>query len=309
MALVTYGPIVSNARKKIGGIVATKGHAGNFLRSKVAPIQPRTTAQRNVRANFTALAKTWQTLGALAIASFNALAASVKKKDRLGNSVTSTGFQLFMSLSRNLLSVPSYAPLTTAPASLVATSPGTLAAVAGPGGTQVLGAVTVTGPNAVYAITSYAGPPPEVGQTITIAAYATGGNNVTGKITAIAAAFASLTLATTTQVTEALGTGTGTAALAMQITPTTYPATGEVALVFAAAGISAGRSFVGKAYRLIQVFGIIATPPAIPYDITANYLAKFGTPSVGKAIPILVKHVNGTSGAAGIPTAALPLFT
>ena len=102
MALVTYGPIVSDARKKIGGVVATKGHAGNFMRKKVSPIQPRTQSQRNVRSSFTAISKLWA--GGLSgnVAGWNAFAKATPKKDRFGNSVTLTGLQLFQSLSRNL---------------------------------------------------------------------------------------------------------------------------------------------------------------------------------------------------------------
>lgn len=125
MALVTYGPIVSNARKKIAGVVATKGHAGNFMRNKVAPIQPRTQSQRNVRSNFTSLAKSWGALTAAQIAGWNALAKSTPLKDRLGNSVTLTGLQMYMRLNRNLTTVNT-AAISAPPATLTATAPGTL---------------------------------------------------------------------------------------------------------------------------------------------------------------------------------------
>src|SRR5208337_1347590 len=133
MALVVYGPIVSDARRKIAGVVATKGHAGNFMRKKSSPIQPRTQAQRNVRANFSANSKNWATLTAAAIASFNALAKATPKKDRFGNTVTLTGMQLYQQLSRNITTV-SGTPLTTAPASLTEGSAGALTVVTSAGG-------------------------------------------------------------------------------------------------------------------------------------------------------------------------------
>src|SRR5208337_1558278 len=105
MALVVYGPIVSDARRKIAGVVATKGHAGSFMRKKVSPTQPRTAAQRTVRANFTAISKHWQTIGAAVIAAFNALAKATPLKDRFGASVTLTGAQLYMRLNRALFQI------------------------------------------------------------------------------------------------------------------------------------------------------------------------------------------------------------
>jgi hypothetical protein len=307
MALVTYGPIVSNARKKIAGVVATKGHAGNFLRTKVAPIQPRTTAQRNVRANFTALAKMWQTIGATAIAAFNALAATTKKKDRLGNAVTPTGMQLFMSLNRALQQINATAyPLTTPPPNLVATSPGTLVADTVPACTLVLGAVTISGTNAVYAVTAVTGGPPIVGSSLTTTGYATAGNNVTDQeINAYDPIGMTVSVTKTTQVAEPAGVGAGAVDRGPVITPNNYPAVGEAAVVFAAAPISAGKTFVGKVYRFMAYFGTPATPASEPYDISAAYAAKFGSFTAGKTIPVLVKHVSFTTGAAGIPTATM----
>lgn len=229
MAKVVYGPIVSDARKKIAGVVATKGHAGNFMRKKVSPIQPRTQSQRNVRSDFTGHAKGWQGLGASVIAGFNALAKATPKKDRFGNSVTLTGFQLFVSLSRNIDTVAG-TPLTAVPASLVASSPGTLTVTATSGGTP-----------------------------------------------------------------------------ALSVTPTTYPPTGEAAAIYGAAQISAGRTFVGKVYRLLLVVPYNVSPA--PYNVLATYVAKFGALVSGKNVPILVKNINTTTGAAGTPSAALQVAT
>jgi hypothetical protein len=230
MALVQYGPIVSDARKKIAGVVATKGHAGNFMRKKVSPIQPRTSSQRNVRAVFSSISKAWQTITATAIAAFNALAKATPKKDRFGNTVTLTGAQLYMSLNRNLQQIAAAAyPLTAAPGALTATSPGTLTATA------------------VHS---------------------------TGVIT---------------------------------ITPAAYPATGEAAVVFAGPPISPGKTFVGKNFKFVAYFGTISVPPAVPYVITTPYAALFGAFTAGKKISVLVKHVNFTTGAAGIPNSVTPI--
>ena len=163
MAKVVYGPIVSDARKKIGGIVATKGHAGNFMRKKVSPIQPRTQAQMVVRSQFSAHSKNWALLTAPVIAAFNALAKSIPKKDRFGASVTQTGLQLYQGLSRNIDTVEG-TPLTAAPASLVASTPGDLTVVA----THNHGTFTVVPthyPLTGEAAAVYAGPPIGLGKS------------------------------------------------------------------------------------------------------------------------------------------------
>jgi hypothetical protein len=115
MAKVVFGPLVTDVRKKISGVVFSKAHFGAYTRKKVSPVQPRTTAQRAVRANFTATSKAWSgTLSATERATFVALAASLTKKDHFGQSYTQTGAQLYMSITRNLHTI-GLAPLTSAP--------------------------------------------------------------------------------------------------------------------------------------------------------------------------------------------------
>jgi hypothetical protein len=126
MAKILFGPLISDARKKIAGVVFTKAHAGAFVRKKTSPVQPRSTAQRSVRANFTANSKEWSgTLTAAERATFVSLAATITKKDKLGQSYTPTGAQLYQSIARNLhtLGLP---PLSTAPTSLLASDLGGL---------------------------------------------------------------------------------------------------------------------------------------------------------------------------------------
>lgn len=164
MALVQYGPIVSDARKKIGGIVATKGHAGNFMRKKVSPIQPRTQAQRNVRADFTANSKAWSQLTQTNIAGWNALAKATPKKDRFGNTVTLTGLQLYQSLSRNLTTV-GQPPVATPPATLTASTPGTLTIVSTSGGSPALTVTPTNYPAATESAAIFASPQLSPGKT------------------------------------------------------------------------------------------------------------------------------------------------
>ena len=64
MAKILFSAVVGDARKKIGGVVFTKGSTGAVVRRKVSPTQPRTQDQRNVRASFSSLSKNWATAAA-----------------------------------------------------------------------------------------------------------------------------------------------------------------------------------------------------------------------------------------------------
>jgi len=163
MALVQYGPIVSDARRKIGGVVATKGHAGNFMRKKVSPIQPRTQIQRNVRASFTANSKAWSAGLSGNVAGWNAVAKATPIKDRFGNSVTLTGLQLYQRLSRNLATLGLTA-VATPPASLVASTPGVLTYTATAGAPALTVTETLNTAATEYSAV-YAGPQISAGRT------------------------------------------------------------------------------------------------------------------------------------------------
>jgi hypothetical protein len=115
MALVNFGPVVSDARKKIGGVVFSKSRTGSFIRRRTSPVQPRSVAVRQIRANFTANSKGWSgTLDDAARQSFANLAALLSKKNRMGNAFKMTGAQLYQSTARNLHTC-GLPPLTTAP--------------------------------------------------------------------------------------------------------------------------------------------------------------------------------------------------
>lgn len=118
MAKILFGPLILDARKKIGGVVFSNSRTRAYVRRKVSPIQPRTTSQRAVRANFTANSKGWSgTLSPADRQSFTALASSLTKKDRLGQTFVLTGAQLYQSISRNLHTC-GLGPLVLAPANM-----------------------------------------------------------------------------------------------------------------------------------------------------------------------------------------------
>ena len=128
MAIINFSAVVGDARKKIGGVVFTKGHSGSVVRRKTSPIQPRTQPATTVRSAFTQFAKDWSgALTAAQRAAWNALASQVTKSNKLGNKHTLTGLQLFQSLNRNLSTI-GVAEIQTPPASLEVEAPGTVTA-------------------------------------------------------------------------------------------------------------------------------------------------------------------------------------
>jgi len=134
MAKLVYGPIVSDARNKEGGVVFTKTRFGSMARRKVSPTQPRSSSQMNVRASFTALSKLWSdaTMDNYR-AAWITLADSYPVKDVFGQSQKLTGHQMFVRINRNL-DASDTARILIAPASLSAPYPGaiTLAKAGGP---------------------------------------------------------------------------------------------------------------------------------------------------------------------------------
>jgi len=93
---------------------------------------------------------------------------------------------------------------------------------------------------------------------------------------------------------------------ALTVSPATPNDASDKAAVFAAAQVSAGRTFIGKRYRFLASF---SNTPAPPWDILAVYTAKFGALVSGKKVPILVKYIETATGGAGTPSAALQSVT
>jgi hypothetical protein len=136
MAKIVFSAVVGDARKKAGGVVFTKGRSGAVVRRKVSPIQPRSSAQRNVRADFSAISKSWSgaSMDDAKRAAWNALAQNYPVKDKFGASHVLTGLQMFQKLNR-VLATMGVGTLYVAPATLSAGFPGTLTVTATAPGT------------------------------------------------------------------------------------------------------------------------------------------------------------------------------
>ena len=78
----------------------------------------------------------------------------------------------------------------------------------------------------------------------------------------------------------------------------TWPTAAERAVVYATAGISAGRASAGARFRYMTFFESVNAPP---FDFITAYINKFGLPIVGRQIFVRVVFTNMTTGAQSLP--------
>lgn len=229
MAKSQPSAVVGDVRGKIGGHVHTKGRYGMVIRTKVSPVQPRTSFQRTIRSRFTGLSKGWSALATDALRSaFDAFARANPIKDVFGNTRTLTGHQMYLRLNAVILQCGGTA-ITAPPLSLSIAEPTTVAVTALVGSPGSV-CVTVTGP----------------------------------------------------------------------------PLSNSHAEVWGARPMSAGRKFVGSAYRLLHVFGKAV---AGPYYVDPYWEDRLGKLVGGQKIRVLVKYADELTGAQGLGVEASCLAT
>jgi hypothetical protein len=110
-----FGAIVVDGRGKLGGHVASKNRAGAYLRTKVTPVNGRTSFQQNVRNIFGSLSQSWRGLTEAQRDSWNSGVSAYAKTDIFGDLKNPTGLALYQRLNNNLLQASETA-LTTCPA-------------------------------------------------------------------------------------------------------------------------------------------------------------------------------------------------
>jgi hypothetical protein len=114
MAIWTPSPIIGEIRKKAGSDVFSKNHYGPIIRKHIKPINPKSAGQTTQRNSLKTLAQGWKAIGQAKILAWNALAAGIALKNRLGNGITLTGESMYLRNNLNILSVGGTA-ISTAP--------------------------------------------------------------------------------------------------------------------------------------------------------------------------------------------------
>jgi hypothetical protein len=125
MGKIKLGSFVTDIRNKVGGQVYSKNRGGAYVKNKVSPAQPRTTAQTTARSRMTTYAQGFRALTATQIAAWNAAVASFQKTDVFGDLKVPSGINLYSKLNINLAQVGGTA-ITTPPLPSAVVGPVTL---------------------------------------------------------------------------------------------------------------------------------------------------------------------------------------
>lgn len=102
MAKIKFGMMMTDASGKLGGQVFSKNRGGSYVRTKVTPLNPRTTAQSNVRGIFAAISSDWSSISESDRASFNGFVNDYARTDVFGDLRNPSGKALFQRLNQNL---------------------------------------------------------------------------------------------------------------------------------------------------------------------------------------------------------------
>lgn len=87
---------------KLGGHVGARNSSGYYLRTKVTPSNPQTIAQGTVRNNFAANSQGWRGLTEAQRLAWDNAVSNFVDTDIFGDSITPSGFQLFVGINNNL---------------------------------------------------------------------------------------------------------------------------------------------------------------------------------------------------------------
>lgn len=102
---VKWGAFIVDGRNKVGGHVASKNRSGAYIRTKVTPANPQSSAQLLVRQRFTTNSQAWRGLTTTQRDAWAAAVTNFLSTDIFGDTVTPSGFNLYIQLNNNLLTV------------------------------------------------------------------------------------------------------------------------------------------------------------------------------------------------------------
>jgi hypothetical protein len=144
----------------VGGVVAGHNKGGQYLRNRSIPVNPNSTRQQAQRNGFGAAAISWRSLTAGQRAAWESYASLTPVINRLGESITVSGFNMYQRTNAFLLGV-GLAAITAAPPTPGLSSlgtPATPAFIASVANGLSFGTVGADATGATYGIAQY-GPP------------------------------------------------------------------------------------------------------------------------------------------------------
>lgn len=102
MAKIKFGMMMTDARGKLGGHVFSKNRSGAYVRTKVTPVNPQTSAQSAVRSVLAVISAGWSSLTVEQRQSFNSAVEDWQTTDIFGDLKKPTGKNLYTKLNLNL---------------------------------------------------------------------------------------------------------------------------------------------------------------------------------------------------------------
>lgn len=102
MAKIKFGMMMTDASGKLGGHVFSKNRGGSYIRTKVTPSNPQSSAQMNVRGIFASISSGWSSLTESARNSYRNFVADYAKTDIFGDLRNPSGKSLYQRLNQNL---------------------------------------------------------------------------------------------------------------------------------------------------------------------------------------------------------------
>ena len=105
MARIKFGMMMTDARGKLGGHVFTKAKSGATIRTKVTPLNPKTSAQSEARSALGANSQAWRTLTETQRLAWNSAAQEVSKTNAFGDTYFPSGKNYFTAVNNNIRNV------------------------------------------------------------------------------------------------------------------------------------------------------------------------------------------------------------
>ena len=105
MARIKFGMMMTDARGKLGGHVFTKAKSGATIRTKVTPLNPKTSAQSEARSALGANSQAWRMLTEAQRLAWNSAAQEVSKTNAFGDTYFPSGKNYFTAVNNNIRNV------------------------------------------------------------------------------------------------------------------------------------------------------------------------------------------------------------
>ena len=102
MAKVKFSALISEMRNKLNGSVFSRNRGGAYLRNKVTPLNPQTSAQVAARSLLTFFSQSWRSLTEAQRLAWSGAVASWSTTDVFGDTVNPTGATLYIRLNCNI---------------------------------------------------------------------------------------------------------------------------------------------------------------------------------------------------------------